>query len=518
MNIDRGIRAVTMAWVLALLAGAVGCSRTTLDDLKRALDVTEGPGEAPPGTPPSNGTADTPSGIQRPVPGGVAPAGKPSVADTLSELFGEAGEVGIPELKIPANPDCGRPEIVFEFPAPSEEVERKAATVVHAYTSAGRIADYGMALEKLDELEVLLPASARSIRQLRAYTYFYEGQYRFRRLGEATGAIASFEKADALGPEFADHLKPWGMAAFTTGDHYSAIKHLEEYMDRGGASGDFAGALGQLYHDRNDDGRAIRYLKEHLSSHPGDPKAENLLARIQSEQVVTEGYTDRESAHFRVEFDGLVNMAAAYQLLNVMELAYRDVSRALDYTPREKTSLILFTGGSYRELAARGFAPDWSGGFFDGHKIRIPSEQATRIDDHAKNTLYHEYTHAVIHERAGRGENSIPRWLHEGVAQSMEPGNAAYQWRSFKPGKGMPPPTIKEIGSINWNAQNGSTAYYLYGQSLSFVKYLRTTFPPRKLMELVDAFAQGADTDAAFKSVYGVDSKELYDRWLRGLL
>lgn len=514
---------VALAWLLAT------CSREDLDSLRRfagfEVPGEDHLGEAPPGPP----SAQHPPGkvlVAEEEPpqatggGGEEPEPDRSGAVVEGELAGMLAtfDLGEPvEIHFPRNPDSGRPETVYEFSRQPGGGDEILDGLVRKLIHSSRRRDFDGSYRILDEMEQGFPSEERVLRQVRAYTMFYEAQYRFHRLRDMSGTIDVCERLDALAPEFFDHLRLWGMASYLMGDGYSTVKHLEEYIRRGGSPDGLGAALAQVYHGQNEDNLAIKHLKDHLSRHPEDGKAVQLLARISSEQVVTEGYSDRESAHFRVEFDGTENLAAAYQLLNVMEMAYRDVGRALDYHPPGKTALILFSEGSYRQLAARGFAPDWSGGFWDGHKIRIPTEKATRIEPGTRDTLYHEFAHAVIHSRAGKGSKRIPHWLHEGLAQMVEPGNASYSWRSFR----LPPdgviPNIRTLESYGWGGGGTGSVSQFYRQSHSLVAFLRTTFPPRKLSDLVDAYAAGMETDAAFRSVYGLDSAEIHSRWRRGL-
>lgn len=426
-----------------------------------------------------------------------------------------AGPASQMRLRIPGNPDNQRPEAVFEFdrirPGHFDELQQ----AVSGLGGAIRARDIPSARKHYADVERLYPDDPVLLGQLKSYLLLYEGMQLYFGEGKPAEAIRVFERLDALGPSFTDHLRPWGMASLQLGDSYSAVKHLQAYVDRGGSSRGFAGALGQVYHGRNRDDLAIRFLREQLQYSPGDPGARALLSRIESEQTIKGNYTGRESEHFRVEFDGAVNLAAAYQLLQIMEQAWREVGRLLDHTPRQKISIILFTGGSYRQLAAKGFAPDWSGGFWDGQKIRVPSEKAASIDAATRNTLYHEYVHALIHDRAGTGYSRIPRWLHEGLAQLAEPDNSTWKWNNYRPPAGWIPPSIAMLGTIGWNFLGPEAAAQLYLQSFSLVKYMTTAYPRRNILALIDAFAAGAELDAAFRQVYGIDSVEMHNRWWR---
>ncbi len=494
------------AGMAAVLASA-GC------DLFRPLPAQPpAAGEtSPPATPP------VPAGPDAGAPPEGAPAEAAGMQNDDTGIF-IVDDGRLPEFSLPENPVTGRPRIVLAFDPVQATDTEELRQALKSYGRALREARYDEAIGLTAKIGELYPADPRRVRYLRAFALNLKGTYLFAIRGDPAGAVTAFEELDALGPPFWDYLKPWGVAAYQTGDHYSALKHLQGYIDRGGPGDGIEGMIGIVLHGRNEDREAARYLARHVEAHPEDSGARTVLARIETEQQITGGFTDRESAHFRVEFDGSENLAAAYQLLTVMERAYVEVGRIVGHTQGRKFSVVLFSGGRFRDLASRGFAPDWSGGFFDGYKIRVPSERALQISEETRNTLFHEYAHALIHDRAGAAGNRVPRWLHEGIAQMSEPRRSEETWASYRIPEGWQPFAIRAMEGVNWNSADPTTASLLYGQAFSLVKFLATSYPRRKLMDLVDAYASGKDTDAAFQSVYGFKSGALDLRWQQAVL
>jgi tetratricopeptide (TPR) repeat protein len=124
-------------------------------------------------------------------------------------------------------------------------------------------------------------------------------------------------------------------------------------------------------------------------------------------------------------------------------------------------------------------------------------------------TARHEFSH-VLHLMLSRGR--VPRWLTEGLAVfeelAMDPSNDRRMERElftyWKNGEVFP---VSELNT----AFRGPTILFGYYQGGLIVRHIARDFGFPKLVEIVKAFGKDMGTEAIFRKVLGIPSKE-YDR------
>jgi cellulose synthase operon protein C len=107
--------------------------------------------------------------------------------------------------------------------------------------------------------------------------------------------------------------------------------------------------------------------------------------------------------------------------------------------------------------------------------------------------------------------NRLPRWLSEGTS-TYEERRARKEWgrdmdipfaRFLESGK------VLKIRDLNSGFSSSATISYAYYQASLIVEHIVETHGQRKLRALVEAYADGSDTEAAIKKALGVDIDEL---------
>ena len=124
-------------------------------------------------------------------------------------------------------------------------------------------------------------------------------------------------------------------------------------------------------------------------------------------------------------------------------------------------------------------------------------------------TARHEFSH-VLHLKLSKGR--VPRWLTEGLAVfeelAMDPSNDRRMERElhtyWKNGEVFP---VSELNT----AFRGPTILFGYYQGGLIVRHIARDFGFPKLVEIVKAFGKDMGTEAIFRKVLGIPSKE-YDR------
>ncbi|MEW6776468.1 MAG: hypothetical protein AB1405_09260 [Bdellovibrionota bacterium] len=402
------------------------------------------------------------------------------------------------------SPEAGE-DIVFarslldRVPDLSERVGR--------FLSAAKEGDWGRANQQLESLaEAAGGWGTPPFGRLRELS---RREWALQLLAEKNTAQAVLVLLDleALSPEDRAYDRELGIAYLRLGDKEKAYDNLLSHYERTGSSRGFAYELAELAYYRHDLPRARELLsKEEPGRREGDVR--QLRAKLEQEFGIESEFRETlgdEDGHFRVLFDGAQNAQAAYGARTILEQARRDVGRALDFLPQDKIGVVLYTKVQYRSALN---APDWAGALYDG-KIRLPTGGLGSTAYPLKDTIYHEYVHAAVN-RLG-GEN-VPAWLHEGLAQALEPAARAYRFQEYDiQGRGSFPISRLER---TFSGLSGPAVPIAYGTSKSFVGYLLQQHGGmRKIKALLAELSEGATPSSALRNVYGLDEDVLNQRW-----
>src|SRR5439155_11160 len=177
---------------------------------------------------------------------------------------------------------------------------------------------------------------------------------------------------------------------------------------------------------------------------------------------------------------------------------FRVLETRFDHYPLQPIIVILYPQRQFYEATQ---ADSNVAGLYDG-KIRVPIGGLQQLDAEARHVLVHELAHAFI---AGKSHGTAPRWLHEGLAQSIE-GKSTGTATGVALAKEFEALADKET----WGQE------FSYPSALSFVEYLdeRPGFPA--LLDVLEAMAKGDAAEAAFEKVTRYSLEEL--RQARGVV
>jgi tetratricopeptide (TPR) repeat protein len=123
-------------------------------------------------------------------------------------------------------------------------------------------------------------------------------------------------------------------------------------------------------------------------------------------------------------------------------------------------------------------------------------------------TLWHELAHVITLQLSG---NRLPRWLSEGTSV-FEERRARPDW-----GRDMDIPfaraidrgAVIKIRELNSGFSSSQTINFAYYQASLVVEHIYDTYGQRKLRALIEAYADGSDTEAAIQKALGIDIDEL---------
>jgi tetratricopeptide (TPR) repeat protein len=246
---------------------------------------------------------------------------------------------------------------------------------------------------------------------------------------------------------------------------------------------------------------AIRTWKHSLVLRP-DAVVQKYLEKAQRDATAEASYTQRESSHFTLKYEGdQTSDALRGQLIATLESEYDDLVRQLGIAPRSSIPVVLYTGQAFFDVTQ---APSWSGAVFDG-KLRIPINGLSSVTPELARVLKHELAHSFISQLSG---GRCPQWLNEGIAQAVEPKQVAHGQLLAN--------LFQAQHEIPLNALEGSfmqfssvQATVAYEESLVAVQYISDTYGMSDLPRILERLSQGSSTEAALRATIHSDYGQL---------
>jgi tetratricopeptide (TPR) repeat protein len=250
--------------------------------------------------------------------------------------------------------------------------------------------------------------------------------------------------------------------------------------------------LGYALYQQNHVREAIQAWQQAQALEP-DAAVEQLLRRAQRDLSTQSAFLEDASSHFRLRFEGKQAPAELRRaIFQTLEQHYSDLVRALGYSPHDVIAVILYTDQQFFDVTQ---APSWTGAMNDG-KLRIPVSGVESITPEFSRVLKHELTHSFINQLS-RGR--CPAWLHEGIAQLLEPRSSVHDGHRLAQLYG---------GQVNLplNQLEGSFARFStpeavlgYAESLVTVEYIRDTYGMADLALVLRRIGEGSSTEAALR-------------------
>lgn len=347
--------------------------------------------------------------------------------------------------------------------------------------------------------------------EITATAYFLAGKNETDR-GNLPQAKRYFESALRLQPDNSTLLVYYAACMMRTGNAAEALSYAERAVRVAPSSPDALAMLGfaQFANDHTSD--AIRWWKKSLQLRP-DATVAQYLARAERESSAEAEFSQHESAHFNLHFEGKETSEGFRRaLLSTLESEYDDLVRDLGYSPRSTIAVTLYTQQAFFDVTR---APSWTGALNDG-KLRIPISGVTDMTPDLARVLRHELTHSFVSQMsAGR----CPTWLNEGVAQIEEGKSSAPFGRPlaqlFVSGNEIPF-NVLEGSFMNFSTPQALVAY---GESLAATEYIRDSYGISEVSRILGRLGQGSSSEAALRASIHADYRQFRDdmaRWLKG--
>jgi len=345
--------------------------------------------------------------------------------------------------------------------------------------------------------------------ELAATAYFLAGKHESDH-GNFPQAKRYYESALRFQPDNSTLLIYYAATQMRTGHAAEALSYSQRAASIAPDSPDAIAMLGfvQFASDHTPD--AIRSWKKSLALRP-DAIVSQYLARAERELSAESDFSQRESSHFNLHFEGKdTSETFRRDLLATLDSEYEDLVRDLGYSPHNNIAVTLYTQQTFFDVTR---APSWSGAVNDG-KLRIPVSGVQSVTPELARVLKHELTHSFVSQMSG---NRCPTWLNEGIAQ-IEEGKSAASYghqlaRLFAAGNEIPF-NVLEGSFMSFSAPEATAAY---AESLATTEYIRDAYGMSEITRVLERLSQGSSTEAALRATVHSDYRQLRDEMTHAL-
>lgn len=294
-------------------------------------------------------------------------------------------------------------------------------------------------------------------------------------------------------PDSAVILESYAAVLVQMGNAAEAVPYAERAARLVPDSPDAYTVLGFARFASDDSKDAVQAWKKSLALRP-DPALERYVAKAERELKVESNYAENDSGHFTLRYEGKRTPdALRREIVATLEAHYNDLSNQFGIAPRATIPVVLYTDQAFFDVTQ---APSWTAALNDG-KLRIPIDGMSSVTPELSRVLRHELAHSFINQLS-RGR--CPQWLHEGIAQALEPRSLGDRGRRlaqlFLTGREVPYSEL-EGSFMNYS---GMEAVLAYDESLAAVQYLVSTGTLDDMRRILERIGQGSSTEAALRT------------------
>ena len=345
--------------------------------------------------------------------------------------------------------------------------------------------------------------------EVAATAYFLAGKHESDH-GNFPVAKRYYEGALRFQPDNSTLLIYYAATLMRTGHAPEALPYAQHAASVAPDSADAVAMLGfvQFASDHTPD--AIRSWKKALALRP-DAVVSQYLARAERESTAESEFSQRESSHFNLHYEGKdTSEGFRRDLLATLESDYDALAGDFGYSPRNTIAVTLYTQQAFFDVTR---APLWSGAINDG-KLRIPISGMQSVTPELARVLKHELTHSFVSQMSG---NRCPTWLNEGIAQIEEGRSSGSNGRQlaqlFAAGNEIPF-NVLEGSFMNFTAPVATVAY---AESLAGAEYIRDAYGISEIARILQMLSQGSSSEAALRATVHVDYRQFRDEMARAL-
>ena len=333
-------------------------------------------------------------------------------------------------------------------------------------------------------------------------------------LSQASFGLAS-EQADKKKLESAQNL-------LTNWQLEDSFKIMEELLMRYPQEPGVAFLAGQVQLERGHYRSALSMIEYASAAGTSTGYVEGV---VRSSGGYAEHFQSIQTPHFIISYLGKDEIVAHYAR-EVLEPAYNRIGKELGLFPAERGQKINVeiyptarglsgaTGLTIDEIETSGTIA-----VCKFNKLMVISPLATANGYGWADTLAHEFIHLVISKKS---RNSIPIWLHEGIAKFYESSWNGAPGRALKPySQKLLADAIQNNEFITFEQMHPSMAKLpsqeaaglAFAEVFTVIEFLRKRYGRNSIPKLLRLAGQGVELEQAFVRIYGLNLEQLEKTW-----
>lgn len=244
-------------------------------------------------------------------------------------------------------------------------------------------------------------------------------------------------------------------------------------------------------------------------------------------RVATDGYSEAYSEHFIIRYiPGRDEILVPYAI-ETLEAAYKRIGKLLGWQPKGRIAVELYpsakTLAQVSSLTSDDIKNSGTIALCRWYRLMATTPRAVVFGYSWRDTLAHELTHLIV---GGASKNSVPIWLHEGIAKYIETA-----WRG-EPGGGISVEQQEKLRDaakkrklIPFAKMHPSMAKLptqeqtslAFSEVFTFIEYLVEQKGWQGMRDVLKHMAAGKSDAEAMAAVHGVSLKVLEKRWKKTL-
>lgn len=270
--------------------------------------------------------------------------------------------------------------------------------------------------------------------------------------------------------------------------------------------------------------RAVELFEEALGAQAKDSDDWQLASGAERE---TRGMVSEESAHFIISYKPGKDAALVPYALEALEAAHAALTKDLGYEPPRKVRVEIY--GSPKALARvsslseEAIKTTGTIALCKYNRLMITSPRALVRGYEWQDTLAHEYVHFLV-TRSSR--NTVPIWLHEGLAKYLETrwrgsaglalddGSEALLARALKEDRLIPFEKMHPSIALLPTQEDAALAF---AQVFTAVQLIDQKKGTQGLRELLDALRSGRSDKDAVAAAMGMSFPRFETAWKKSL-
>ncbi len=265
---------------------------------------------------------------------------------------------------------------------------------------------------------------------------------------------------------------------------------------------------GEIEYDRQRLKEAKAAWERALELDPGQGALVERLRQVSEELPVESQFEQLSQMSFDLRYEEALERPVGFDIRDALLEARRLVGSHFAYWPKHKIVVLIYSAEQFRAL--RQETPEWVAGQFDG-KIRVPMPSAQLPRGQVKQIVFHEYTHALIHDLTN---GRCPLWLNEGLAE--------YEGRTQAAGSlARLAGAVQEERLIPWGGLSDSFAPsrsleqigLAYEQAYSVAAFLIERYSFWRIRRILSAVAEGTSWEEVLSRELRMKLSRLEANW-----